>query len=155
MTKRIITSILTVSFLFFGCKSNNIKSTEINKVNFKTVSKGVLYGVGSEGINKSQFVIKSKKDWNNLLQKINSANSIINNFSAMKIDFSKYILIAIFDKLRGRGGYEIEINNIEENSEEIFISIGHKQPKEISISVMTQPYHIVKMLRTDKKIIFR
>ena len=82
--------------ILVACKSTNTNTLKTNEVSFKTVSIGVLYGDGTEGISKSNFSISNAKDWNIFLSKINPSN----RFSKVAIDFSKQQLLCVFDSIR-------------------------------------------------------
>ena len=103
---RIIISIFLLTLV--GCKSTNTNIIKPNEVSFKTVSIGVLYGDGTEGISESNFSISNAKDWNIFLNTINASN----RFSKVAIDFSKQELLCVFDSIRNTSGFKIEIENI-------------------------------------------
>ena len=81
---------------------------------------------------------------------MNSANNVTNEFSETNIDFSAYIIIAIFLEVKGNG-WEVEVSSIEENTTNILVS---KTETEAINSVITQPFHIVKISTTNKEIVF-
>ena len=118
------------------------------------IGKGELHGNGSEGITKQNLVITNKKAWDNLVDAMNSVNNVSNSFTETDIDFSKYQVIAIFDQLRSSSGYDISITNITEYADSIVVDVNHVIPNGSVLTVMTQPFHIVKIPVSDKSIIF-
>jgi hypothetical protein len=112
-----------------------------------------LYGAGSEGIAKQNLAIQTQEEWNNLITAMNSVNNVSNNFTETDIDFSKYQVLAIFDEVKGSGGWSIDITGVTEYQDEIIVTVENLQ-KGGTATVMTQPYYIVKIPKSDKKIIF-
>ena len=126
------------------------KSEKITPV---LIGKGELYGNGKEGIIKQNLVVKTKEEWNNLMNAMNSVNNESRNFTETDIDFSNYQVIALFDEIRSSGGWSIDITDITEYQDEIIVTVENLQKGGMAC-VMTQPYHIVKIPKSDKKIIF-
>lgn len=91
---------------------------------------------------------------NDLLDKINSINNESDKFTETEIDFSNYIIIAIFDRIRPTGNYQIEISNILDGDKSVIVKSRISTPKDIAPLVITQPYFIAKILKTNKTIIF-
>ena len=143
--------ILTVS-----CKStNNQVKTErkIEKENTVLIAKGNLYGSGDEGIKEQNLVITNQKDWNNLLERLNSVNNVSEGFSETEIDFSNNSVIAVFDNVKSSGGHRIDLTIIP-SSEHIIVKVNRESPKGMATTVMTQPYYIVKIAKSNLPIRF-
>ncbi|MGY0408595.1 MAG: hypothetical protein ACWIPJ_09635 [Polaribacter sp.] len=99
-------------------------------------------------IPKSNLIINNQTDWQNLMNKMDSAGyKQSNTFSETAINFDKYSIIAIFLEIKGHG-WEITINNITENKTNISVSIKNE---EYITSVITQPFHIVKIPKTNQR----
>ena len=60
------------------------------------------------------------------------------------------MVIAVFLEIKPTG-WEVEINGVVENENNITII---KEEMELDNTVITQPFHIVKIPITDKEIIF-
>jgi len=118
------------------------------------IGKGELYGNGKEGIIKQNLVISDKTEWDKLLLAMNSVNSVSNRFTETDIDFSKYQIIAIFDQIQSSGGWTIDITDITECQNEIAVTVENLHKYGVTC-VMTQPYHIVKIPVSGKKIVFK
>ena len=145
--------IITLIVLFaLNCKSTENQSKIANN-DLVLIAKGNLYGSGSEGIEKQSKVIKTKSDWNNLMAKMNAENNVSNTFSETDIDFSKYLIIAVFDAIKSSGGHSLELN-LKTNSDKIIVEIIRNAPKGMATTVVTQPYYIAKMPKSDKPIQF-
>ena len=144
---RIFVSIFLL--ILFGCKST---TTKINEVSFQTVSKGVLFGDGVEGISESNISFTNAKDWKSFLEKINTPNT----FSKVTIDFSEQQLLCVFDTIRNTSGYKIEIKNIliENKGIKIIYTSAKPSAKEMVNMVITQPYHLVTINKREEEVTF-
>ncbi|WP_299109043.1 hypothetical protein [uncultured Winogradskyella sp.] len=151
-----IKTLLLLSLIFvFGCNCNKT-TTDMASKNIESIliAKGNLYGSGSEGIEKQNLIITNEDDWTTLLNQLDSANKVSQNFSETKIDFSKYIIVAIFADVKGSGGHKIDMA-ISATPEEKIVKVTHIAPKGNATSVMTQPYYIAKLPKTDLPIVFQ
>ena len=144
---RILVSIFLL--ILFGCKSTTTKN---NEVSFQTVSKGVLFGDGVEGISESNISFTNAKDWKSFLEKINKPNT----FSKVTIDFSEQKLLCVFDTIRNTSGYKIEIKNIliENKGIKIIYTSAKPSAKEMVNMVITQPYHFVIINKRAEEVTF-
>jgi len=122
----------------------------INPINIR---KYILYGNGDEKINQQNLIINSNSDWIQLMQQMNTRNNVTNNFSETNIDFNNYTIIAVFDKIYGNGGHSIDITNIIEHQNNINVTVANLLTGDAT-AVMTQPFHIVKIPKTTKPIVF-
>ena len=144
--KTIITIIF--SLLLVGCPKNG-------EGGFTSLSKGSLFGNGAEGFKKENIVISSKEEWKSFLLKVDTTNKVSKTFENT-IDFSKEMVIVCIDKVRNSGGFSIEIIEAVKEGDTFLIKVKTKGPKPLDkvTSVMMQPYHIVKIKKTNKKIKF-
>ena len=138
-------------FLFgvLGCSSTIQPSKTLKKeeIVFNTISKGALFGNGIEGILEEKFTITNEKQWQVFLNKINSVNNVSSSFSEININFSNHNIICVFDTIRNTGGYAIEIERIFIEKKNLNIVYNKKEPgpMEMVTTIITQPYHIVKI----------
>jgi len=146
--KKIFTLFIIVFVL--GCSKNSTSQMELS---FSLIGQDNLYCVGTEGITKSNLIIKDSSSWNNIMAKMNLQNNQTDKFTETSVDFNQYIIVAIFDKVYGNGGHTIDVTSITENESNIIIKVENLS-KGALINVVTQPYHIVKILKTDKNIVF-
>lgn len=155
-----IQTLIILSLVFVvSCKCNKT-STETRNNNAKipqiepsVIAKGNLYGSGSEGITKQNLVIENQGDWDDLMAQMNKVNNVSDSFTETKIDFLKSSIIAIFADVKGSGGHKIELD-ISNTSKNTLVKVNHIAPKGNATSVMTQPYYIAKILKTDLPIVF-
>ena len=147
------TIILILSvFLTTSCSNDddNKVTAQSTPIAFTEIGKGALFGNGSEGVVQSNMIINNTTDWQNLMNQMNSVNNVTDEFSETNIDFNTYIVIAIFLDVKGNG-WEVEISSIEENTSNVMVS---KTKTEFINSVITQPFHIVRIPVTSKEIVF-
>ena len=144
--------IILLSIFVLSCNSDDDNPGMVN-VESTLIAKNSLFGNGDEGIIKQNLEITDQNTWDNLISQMNSVNNVSDNFSEIDIDFSQYKVIAIFDEIRGSGGYSLELN-IKSNSENIIVNVTDVVPEGSALAVITQPFHIVKILNSDLPIIF-
>jgi len=146
--------LLGIVILLFAlnCKSSENKA-KMTKEDIVLIGKGNLYGSGSEGIEKQNLIIKSPKKWKDLLNKMNAVNKVSDSFSETDIDFSEYTVIAVFDEIKNSGGHSLNLV-IQETKDKFLVEVLRKSPDGIATSVMTQPYYIVKVPKSELLIVF-
>lgn len=128
---------LTVSKLTLGGK----------EISFETIESGA-HSAHSE---KNNYVINTGNDWANLWTMMGKTTS------PLEVDFAQNTVIAVFLGSHSTGGYGIQIVKIVENPRVMEILVKEISPgPECDVTqAFTQPYHIVKIQKTDKEIIFK
>ena len=149
MKTKIYLSLLFFAIILVSCKKNNNEDKSSN-INFELIGKGSLSGSGDEGISQSNLVIKTSADWNNLMSQMNTVNNVTDDFTETNIDFNNYMLIAVFLEIKNHG-WEVDISDIVENTNNIIVS---KTEKQSDATVMSQPFVIVKIPKSNKPVIF-
>ena len=132
-----------------SCKNDNQSSFQSTELNFTEIGKGGLFGNGDENISQSNLVINNQTEWQSLIDQMNSVNNVSDTFSETSVDFTNFSVIAIFLDIK-QSGWEITINNITENETNISVSILETK---MDNTVITQPFHIVKIPKTNKEIV--
>lgn len=143
--------ILTLVIALLSCNSND--DNRYNNIVFSLIGQGQLHGNGVENIEKSNLIIENTTAWDNLINKMNTVNTVSENFNETEIDFSQYMVIAVFDEIYNNGGHSIDIIKIMENEVEIIVTVDKLLNGDVS-TVITQPYHIIKIPLSKKSIIF-
>lgn len=144
--------LVIVLLVTFACKTN-MKTSKSETIQSTLIAKGNLYGSGAEGINAQNIVVSNQNDWDALITKMNSVNTVTSSFSEVEIDFANFDVVAVFGEVKGSGGYSLDLN-LTKNSENIVVAIKQNAPDGLSTSVMTQPFYIVKVRKSDVPIIF-
>ena len=142
--------LIFITTLFISCNNDETQEFPVS-IETSEIGKEALYGNGAEGITKSNFIIVNQSDWNSLITQIDSYNNVSTNFTEINIDFSNFIVLAIFDEVQPTNN-EININSVAELKESILVTITRKVH---DATVVTQPFHIVKIPITEKQIIFQ
>jgi hypothetical protein len=76
-----------------------------------------------------------------------------NYFTETNIDFNNFMVIVVIDIGYSNVGHSIDITNIVEYETNIVVTLQNLQTGNEQ-SVATQPYHIVKIPKTTKPIVF-
>ncbi|WP_395045321.1 protease complex subunit PrcB family protein [Flavobacterium sp.] len=144
--------ILTVT-VFLSCSNSDTK-TSTSDLSITEIGSGNLYGNGAEGILESRLLITNSVSWNALLSEMNSVNNVSDSFLETSIDFANYDVIVLFDQVRATGGFAIEATSVTENTSSIMVTVNLQTPTGIVPLVITQPFHIYKIAKTTKPVIF-
>lgn len=146
--------LILLTILTFSCTSNDENTKE--NTNFDVISKGALHGAGNEGIMEQNLIITDSDAWTSLVNQMDFVNNVSNSFSEVAIDFSEFTVIAVFQDVKSNGGYGLDME-ITTDSKSIFVDITELVPgvEDNVTTVVTQPYYIVKIPKTDLSIVFK
>jgi hypothetical protein len=113
--------------------------------NFDTIELG-YYCAHRE---RYDYFIQTQQEWDALWQRTSSSE-------IPDIDFSSNIVIAVYMGERVTGGFRIEIINIVESitHRRVYIRETSPSPSDPVTLALTQPYHIVKLNRDYRLIVF-
>lgn len=146
----------------FNCKANKentnaekakLESADMETTQSRIIAKGNLYGSGNEGIIAQNLIITDQNEWDKLMSQMNSVNKVTDSFAETSLDFSKYTIIAVFADVKGSGGHRIDLS-MTSNSENTTVRVTSIAPKEMAATVMTQPYCIIKIAKSNLPILF-
>lgn len=129
------------------------EATGLSQVTFDVVSNNALYGGGEEKIEKGTQIINSENEWSELKDQMNSINNVSDGFKIQSINFDRQTVIACFDEVRPSGGFSIGVKLITESADRITVYTEFTSPTMSAISVLTQPYIIVVIDKTELPII--
>lgn len=138
--------------IFCSCNAEDEPIQE--RIETVTVASGSLYGAGEEGIQEGKLVIDDVDAWNAMLSNMNTVNNESGNFLETDIDFSSYQVIAVFEEVKGNGGYSLGINVFEDSANRI-VKVESHVPEGNATRVITQPYIIVRIPRSTLPIVFQ
>lgn len=138
-------------FIFNSC--NNQEESNENKIPITVlqIGKGDLVG---NNIPQQNTIITTSAEWNALLTNLDSSNNISGGFTETNIDFNQFMIIATFDQIFPNGGHSIDVITVDENPLNIVVDIEKLLTGNVT-TVVTQPYHIVKIPKSTKPIIFQ
>ena len=151
--KKIILLHILFLGLLVGCTNTDEDTTPIAIIKFTQIRKANLYGDGREHIHKQNLVVSDSISWNLLLQKINIANDETQFFRETDIDFSEFMVLAVFDDIKANGGHSIDIMRVTEYETKIVVDTYNLLKGDLT-TVITQPFHIVKIPKQNKPIVF-
>lgn len=145
--------------LINGCKSidKNSLVSEFKELPLHTIFSGSLYGNGTEGISKRNFMIKNQQDWESLVNKMNLRDDSSLKLKNTSIDFSSDMIICVFDTLRNTDGFQLKVDKIITKNNHTIINyhLVKPAPKDRVSTVITQPFYILKTKRNNKdEVIF-
>ncbi|MBT4541311.1 protease complex subunit PrcB family protein [Candidatus Woesearchaeota archaeon] len=143
--KKILTILLLISILL-------ISSCSDQKLTFETIH--IKNSKGHE--EKENYVIKNSLEWNNLLDVVSPLRLYINP-DLPDINFEEEMVIAVFQGSQPSSGYSIEITKIieKDNSIEIIVKEKSAPKNQLVLTMVTEPYHIVKVKKSDKEVVFK
>ena len=149
-------SVLLLTFLL-GCNSSKNMNTSMNKnyeysqVSFETLIEDQMGGYVKEEIR----VISDRKS---LLEVYGYVNRIRKpGFSIPEIDFSKETVIAVFMGEKTTGGYGVIVEDVKEEKGKLVVAIKETKPSpgDMIITVITQPFCVVKINSSNKELVFK
>ncbi len=158
--------LVLVSFIYFGCSNNAIDPVVATPavIAYPIVITPFLIGKGENvgvvlGLPQQNTVITTQSAWTSFLNGLIWApcpgcDNIISTFSTTTIDFANYNVIVCIDVVRyNANGNEITIVGINENQNSINVSLTHVIGG--LIPSLSQPYHIVRIPKSTKPIVFQ
>ena len=72
-----------------------------------------------------------------------------------KIDFVKYMVIAVSPGRMLTGGYDTEIVMVQDTGTKLNVTILLTRPSGSATEALTQPYHIIKLKKTTAPVVYR
>jgi hypothetical protein len=121
-------------------------------VSFVTLDRGFTSGIRERKL----LVIKTEKEWKDLWQTHVSISSPPK--AVPVVDFDKEMIVVAFSGEKPSGGHRMEIFKIEEDTGKRELRVIFRETKPPSgamvTAALTQPYHIVKLKKTDLSVTF-
>ncbi|WP_107038503.1 protease complex subunit PrcB family protein [Brumimicrobium mesophilum] len=151
--KQFILGTLILGFGLFSCEKKNT-SPESNQISMHLIGQDNLYGGSSEGFIEENYVINDSITWNALKAQMDSKNDVTYRFNEQHVDFSQWTVLVSIDEIKMSGGHAINYTNIVENNNNIAVTIDKSFPGGNATTVITQPYIVVKIDKTNKQVIF-
>ena len=136
-----------------GCSSDN-SSDPFVPVTITPVLIGKGFFSSEENLTPSNLVITNQVVWGQFLTQIDLINNYSSTFSETNIDFNTYQVIAVIDSQRPDTGHSVNIDLITENENDITVNFS-LQNSGSGFTEMIQPYHIVKIPKSPKPVVFQ
>lgn len=153
MKKHLLILLCSIFFVTISCRDNNDDEQleSKNQINFQLIGKGNLTGNYTA---QQNTVITNTTQWNNFLVQIDGQNNHPStDFTETNIDFNQFMVIVVIDAVYPNGGHSVDIMTVEENPQNIEIDVEKLLQGNVT-TVVTQPYHIVKIPKILKPVIF-
>lgn len=151
-SKKIImkfTSFLIVLALALVSCNNQDKITPPKTIQSLLIGKGNLPG---HSYPKSELIIDNQADWQILLDNFEAAQpGVTNAFSEKTINFDNFVIVAVIDARNSTS--TIDITSILEDLDAVFFTVTN-----LTLGVsqdLGNPYHIVRVDKTEKPIVFQ
>lgn len=146
--KKITTYLLYI--LIFSCTATKIQESS-GSISFRTVAKntnGGLQELKQEVYtNQTAFEKVWKLAWSNFSDPT----------PVPSIDFNKDVVVLVALGMRNNGGYQLKINSVSEETNEIIVDYTETtpNPKCIYSQSIVFPYEFVSFTKTSKKVVFK
>ncbi|OBW39708.1 hypothetical protein AB670_03961 [Chryseobacterium sp. MOF25P] len=153
MKKHLLLLLCSIFFMTISCRDNHDDEQLENKnqINFQLIGKGNLMGNYAA---QQNTVITNTTQWNNFLSQIDSQNNHPSaSFTETNIDFNQFMVIVVIDAVYPNGGHSVDIITVDENTQNIEVDVEKLLQGNVT-TVITQPYHIVKIPKILKPVIF-
>ena len=150
------------SFILLSCNNDDDVAPVVTPPFVPVIIEPILISkrdITPNVINPQKTVIDTNEEWNALLNQIDNfyqpfgIDFMTLYFSESIIDFNNYTIITVFDQVYNNGGHSVDIMNITEFEDNIKVTVENLQTGNTS-NVGTQPYHIVKIPKATKPIVF-
>jgi len=118
---------------------------------FVTIDKGITSG----NTGRSFLAIRTAQEWQDIWHQHSS--HLTASPGLPPVDFSKEMVIAIFQGNKSTGGFSVEILRVEKSEVRLLVFYKERVPPPGSMvpQVLTQPYHMIKLQRMEGEVIFQ
>jgi len=151
MKKYLLSFIYSLFLVISSCSDNDGNTEAKTPIIVLQIGKGNLVG---NNVPQQNMVITTSAQWNTLLTTLDSVNNTSGSFTETNIDFNQFMIIAVFDQVFPNGGHSIDIITVDDNPQNITVDLERLLTGNVT-SVVTQPYHIVKIPKSTKPVVFQ
>ncbi|MGI9650661.1 hypothetical protein [Chryseobacterium sp. RLHN22] len=151
MKKHLLLLLCSVFLIITSCNDHDDNTESKNLFTSQLIGKGIIT---ANYVVQQNTVMTSSAQWNQFLNQIDTpTHQTSANFTEINIDFNQFMVIVVIDEVYPNGGHSIDIMTVDEHPQYINVDI-EKLLQGNATSVVTQPYHIVKIPKTIKPILF-
>lgn len=143
---RIIYFISLLTICLISCSKDKVPFVPA-PIEFIEIAKGHISG--KENIPESCTLINNSVEWEALLTQMDLSMTVLAEINEQDIDFENYSIVALFLEVKG-SIWEVQIDEMIEFEHEIHLSTSEI---ESILTAISQPYHIVKIPKTQKNLI--
>ncbi len=122
-----------------------------NDVPFTTIDSG-----SNSGVNVRHLVaIKDQAEWMALWRR--HASNLQPPPTPPNVDFNSEMVVAVFSGERKSGGYGIQVDSIKLAGNKLVVIVSETSPGpgDITMMMITQPYHIVRLGKSTLPVVFQ
>jgi protease stability complex PrcB-like protein len=122
------------------------------RVGFRTVAKG--NGASSALTRPAGLVVKGTRRWRSVWESLNSG--VQPTPALPKVDFARRMLLVAIQGRKSSGGYSIVVTSVMDEGRRWRVNVEERSPGPTCIvpSVLTSPYHVVRVRRTHDTVKF-
>ncbi len=126
------------------------ETVDEEEVEFSTV----CIGYSSGHTSPAYYVIQDTETWTGVWNQ--HVQFMVFPLPPPAVNFSKHTIIAVFMGKVSTGGYGIEVYDMVDVGSSIIVKVEKTEPgpRCIVTQALTQPYHIVRIAKTDKEVSF-
>ena len=162
------TLLLAVFFLMLSCANNPIDSDLLSSSSatdaaiYPVTMSQFLIGKGTDTgllyqLPAQKILINNQNSWNLFLNQLivsgYSSSSLTPTFTTTNIDFNNFMVLVCVDILKPTDTFNINIVNVIENQNNINVTVTNTGSIGFLLTV-GQPYHIVRIPKRDKPVVF-
>ncbi|MBW8523949.1 protease complex subunit PrcB family protein [Chryseobacterium chendengshani] len=151
MKKYLLLFVCSIFLVINSCTDSDVNIETKTPVTVQQIGKGNLVG---NYVPQQNMVITNSTQWNTLLNTLDSVNNTSGSFTETNIDFNQFMVIAVFDEVFPNGGHSIDIITVDDNPQNIVVDLERLLTGNLT-TVVTQPYHIVKIPKSTKPVLFQ
>ncbi|MFW6347015.1 MAG: protease complex subunit PrcB family protein [Cyclonatronaceae bacterium] len=120
----------------------------------QTLSKGSMSDLNREG---GEVVIRSEAEFEEFWNRL-SGELVGSDGTVPDVDFDTFIVVGVFMGEQPSSGYDISIERVEQPGEgeplQLEVRETEPGPECMNMTVITHPYHIIKLNKTDAELQF-
>ena len=147
MKKYLLLFLFSVICIMHSCSDNNENIMNKAPIPVQQIGKGNLIG---NYVPQNNMIITTSAQWNTLLTTLGS----VGGMTQTNVDFNQDMVIAVFDQVYTNGGHSIDIIAVDENQQNIVVDVEKLLSGDVT-TVVTQPFHIVKIPKSIKPVVFQ
>lgn len=137
-------TVIIIIVSFWSCKSD-FKDVSLEQI---TVGKGE-YSYTETDTARQYFLVTNDIHWQHVKSKVSGGT-----ITDPSIDFSMYTILGIIDRVQPSNGFSADIVSVIEEEDDIVVKSDFSSPVGGSATVLTRPYHFVKVPKIDKPVVF-
>lgn len=120
---------------------------EDGQISFETVHMARVSGYKE----RVYFTVNTQEEWQKVWGEINAG--AVAPPALPTVDFSKEMLVLVFQGSQSNGGYSIEVTGVEKEEEVVGVAVKEVSPGAscFTTQVITAPLHVVKIPKVDAK----